>query len=244
MTRRPPNRVKEAARNNALWCDAVCRANDAPGVFHPSIWVTRHAVPPFYPNAVTLTPDDAAGQIAHIAALCAERRRFSVKDSYEALDLRSLGFDVLFAATWLWREAGSATPLAPALHWTTIADAAGLERWEAAWSGLPGEQRVAAGERILRPALLAEPGVHLLAGSRGDEIIAVAAAHLTGEVVGLSNVFSARLAAAELYPEVVAWTSRRFPERPLVGYEHGEDLRAALTAGFRAIGGLRVWARE
>lgn len=244
MTRRPPDRVGEAARNNALWCDAVCRVNDAPGAFHPSIWATPHAVPPFYPNAVTLTRDGVADQLAHVAELCAERRPFSVKDSYQTLDLRPLGFDVLFTATWLWREAETDAPATTALDWAIIAGGVELARWEAAWAGLPGEQRVAADARIFRPALLAQPGVCLLAGSRGGALIAVAAAHLTGDVVGLSNVFSAHVTAADLYPQVVAWASRRFPGRPLVGYERGEDLTAALSAGFRAIGGLRVWARE
>lgn len=245
LTRRPPNRVTEAARNNALWCDAVCRANGVPGAFHPSIWANPHAVPPYYPNAVTLTRDDTTDQLARVAELVAGRQQFSVKDSYQSLDLRPLGFDVLFEATWLWREAGAAFPTAATtLDWSIVTDAAGLERWEAAWAGLPSEQRVATNDRIFHPALLAEPGVYLVTGSRDAQIVAVAAANLTGEVVGLSNVFSAHVAATDLYPEVVAWLSRHFPDRPLVGYEHGEDLTAALTAGFQTTGELRVWARE
>jgi hypothetical protein len=30
-----------AAHNNALWCDAICRAHDRPGEFHEALWLTR-----------------------------------------------------------------------------------------------------------------------------------------------------------------------------------------------------------
>jgi hypothetical protein len=30
-----------AAHNNAMWCDAVCRAHDHPGEFHGALWLTR-----------------------------------------------------------------------------------------------------------------------------------------------------------------------------------------------------------
>jgi hypothetical protein len=38
-----------AARNNALWCDAVCRAHDRPGEFHDTPWLTRLGALRFYP---------------------------------------------------------------------------------------------------------------------------------------------------------------------------------------------------
>ena len=34
-----------AAHNNALWCDAVCRAHDRPGEFHDTLWLTRLGAP-------------------------------------------------------------------------------------------------------------------------------------------------------------------------------------------------------
>lgn len=54
------------AGNNALWCDAVCRAHDIPGEFHPALWRNRHTVPPFYSNAVTLRLDAETEQMALI----------------------------------------------------------------------------------------------------------------------------------------------------------------------------------
>ena len=254
------------ARNNALWCDAVCRAHGLPGEFLAGLWLNRHPVPRFYSNAVTLSPKDPAGQRAWVEHLLTRRARFSVKDSFAALDLSGLGFDVLFEATWLWldtvrrtfwsashllegEEGGKKVRRTPesATHrelvWSVVNDAAGLARWEAAWAGLQPGQVVPGRERIFRRGLLREPGVALLAGARDGQVVAVAAANQTGEVVGLSNVFAPAAEAAGCWAGAVAFAAALFPGRPLVGYERGDDLTLAQAAGFVPVGPLRVWAR-
>ena len=88
-----------AARNNALWCDAVCRAYGRPGEFHDTLWLTRLGAPRFYPDAVTLSGSESApAQIEAIAALVGStrEREWAVKDSFQALELNSLGFEPLF----------------------------------------------------------------------------------------------------------------------------------------------------
>jgi len=267
-------RVKQAARNNALWCDAVCRAHGRPGEFHAGLWLNRRPTPRYYSNAITLSPKDPAGQRAWIALLLAERPSFSVKDSFAALNLSGLGFGVLFEATWLWRDGSSGAthflkwvapggggwderapialgathfrkwvaPELSSLDWSVVGDAAGLARWEAAWAGHHAGA-VPDRERTFRPALLREPGVAFLAGARGGEIVAVAAANLTGDVVGLSNVFAPPEEAAAAYAGAAATAAALFPGRPLVGYERDDDLEHARRAGFTEIGPLRVWAR-
>ena len=67
-----PSRMAQAARNNALWCDTVCRTHGIPGEFSDALWLNRHPVPRFYSNAVTLAdPHAAAAQLAHLRALVA-----------------------------------------------------------------------------------------------------------------------------------------------------------------------------
>jgi hypothetical protein len=234
------------ARNNALWCDAVCRAHGLPGEFLAGLWLNRRPVPRFYSNAVTLSPKDPAGQRAWVEHLMSRRPSFSVKDSFAALDLSGLGFNVLFEATWLWHDPVRRTQESAthqALAWSVVGDAAGLARWEAAWAGLHAGQVVPGSERVFRGGLLHEPGVALLAGARDGQIVAVAAANQTGEVVGLSNVFAPALQAATVWAEVVAYVGHLFPGRALVGYERGDELGYAQAVGFRPVGPLRVWAR-
>src|SRR6202795_4077761 len=83
-----------AAHNNALWCDAVCRAHDRPGEFYDTLWLTRLGTPRFYPDAVTIAGVEAApAQMEAIAALVGStrRREWFVKDSFQSLDLDLLG---------------------------------------------------------------------------------------------------------------------------------------------------------
>jgi hypothetical protein len=50
--------------------------------------------------------------------------------------------------------------------------------------------------------------------------------------------------------EAVVWRDLQgvvagaFPDRELVGYEHGDDLEHAIASGFSPIGPLRIWWRE
>lgn len=96
-----------AARNNAEWCDAVCRARGSTGRFSAPLWLNLHPTPPYYPNAVTLQPDAVEAQMEAVAALRqALPTGFAVKDSFAALDLAPQGFAPLFQATWIRRAPG------------------------------------------------------------------------------------------------------------------------------------------
>jgi hypothetical protein len=95
--------AKQAAYNNALWCDAVCSAHDCPGEFHEKLWINRLGTPRYYPDVVTLAGAvTAPAQTAAIFALVQSPRRtgWSVKDSFHCLDLSELGFTPLFDAEW------------------------------------------------------------------------------------------------------------------------------------------------
>ncbi|HVK05471.1 MAG TPA: hypothetical protein VM490_18490, partial [Armatimonadaceae bacterium] len=108
--------LHEAVRNNALWCDAVCRAHGRPGEFREGVcWLNRRETPPFYPNVVTLTdaPEVSEEQTACVRSLAGSSElpgEWAVKDSYHALDLAPLGFTVLFAGEWLYLPAGASPP--------------------------------------------------------------------------------------------------------------------------------------
>ena len=49
-------RAVQAARNNAAWCDAVCRAHGGATEFSAGLWRNRSASPPVYPNVIALDP--------------------------------------------------------------------------------------------------------------------------------------------------------------------------------------------
>lgn len=69
--------VEQSARNNAIWCDTMCRVHGAAGEFHADVWFSRNPVPRFYPNVVTLANQrPAAVQLAHVQELVAGGQLF------------------------------------------------------------------------------------------------------------------------------------------------------------------------
>lgn len=244
-------RIKQAALNNARWCDAVCRAHGRPGAFVGGMWVNRQETPPYYPNAVSITPGEtgSGAQIAAIAALldAGIPGVWAVKDSFCALDLAPLGFRLLFEAEWIYRPATLPPPspsdVSAGVRWGRIEQASDLARWETAWRGGPADPAHDEPARIFLPALLADDTIVVIAAHQGREIIAGAIAYRTGDVVGLSNVFTPARNAQDFWGGCVAEGIRAFPGLPLVGYESGPELAEARACGFDAPGPLRVWVR-
>jgi hypothetical protein len=242
------SRVEQAARNNAVWCETVCRVHGTPGEFHDTLWLNRHPVPRFYPNVVTLaTHDGTATQLANIQELVATGLpgRWGVKDSFCALDLAALGFQPLFEAAWLWRTPFQPLPnrAASGLHWTWVQSTPELAKWETAWSASPANNLSPQQPRLFLPALLANPELVFIVAYQGQELVAGAIAHHTDDVVGLSNVFVPPEHPVAFWAGCVAMVQERFPDVPMVGYEHGSELAIAQEIGFEMLHPLKVWTR-
>lgn len=239
------NQSEQAARNNAIWCDTVCRAHQIPGEFDDWLWLNRNHVPRFYSNAVTLKRDGVAEQLAAIQTLSGVLDVFSVKDSFSTLDLTPLGFRLLFEAMWLWREADRPLPdHAPdGVEWMVIREPSELAKWEAAWNGPTGDDPATEPDRVFLPSLLEDEDVVFIGAYRDREIVAGAIANLTDEVVGLSNVFTPKDDALAYWGGCVAAIMAAFPGRPLVGYEWEEELAIAQQVGFEPLEPLRIWLK-
>ncbi|MEV7546220.1 hypothetical protein [Streptomyces sp. NPDC089915] len=233
MTTTPPGPalLRAAARNNAEWCAAVCGG----GRFSASLWSSRRPTPPLYPDAVTLAPEASAAEV--LAGVGTAGTGRSVKDSFASLDLGPAGFEVLFEARWIHRPAGpAAAPAGGRLEWDEVEGPGELADWEAAWGDGEGGGTFHAG--------LLREGIVFLAGRDGGRITAGAVLSSGGGVVGVSNVFAAAPADADgAWAAALDASARHWPGLPVVGYEHGGDLDAALRAGFSPIGPLRVWLR-
>ncbi|MFF0423396.1 hypothetical protein ACFYUJ_03150 [Streptomyces sp. NPDC004520] len=222
----------DAVRNNADWCQTMCRAHGLTGTFGPRAWTSSVRTPLYYPEAVTLTEDAAAKDV--LDGIDRTIPWTSVKDSYARLDLEPEGFRLLFEAQWIARPAGLPAPAATG-DWRPVRSPEELDAWALAWSG--GD----AGDAMLfRPELLADPATTVLAG-HGDDGRLLGGAVLTTSprVTGVSNLFATPGTDPSL-----AWAgvlASAPADRPVVGYESGDDLPPALAAGFGTIGPLRVW---
>ncbi|WP_443058612.1 hypothetical protein [Streptomyces sp. NBC_00442] len=239
----PTEPAREAARNNAAWCAALCRAHGITGHAGARAWTSPHRTPLYYPDAVTLTPDASAQDV--VGGIDLTSPGASVKDSFAALDLSDDGFDVLFDAQWIHRPA----PEAAGEGWQLVLDEGELIAWEAAWAR--GES-----EGLFPADLLAAPDHAFLvdrdprgavrAGAVASRSGAVAGtsgavAGTSGAVVGISNLFAADDDLDAAWAGALDTVARAWPGRAVVGYESGDDLTAALRAGFTPAGPLRVW---
>ena len=226
--------VARAARNNAQWCDAVCRLHGITGTFSDDAWTSPVRTPSHYPDAVTLRRSvDPAGVLDRADA----SRGCSVKDSFAELDLSPWGFEILFEATWIQRIAGTHRGAAGARQWGHVRDDQTLAAWEAARGAGAG------GHGAFPPGLLARPDVVVLGASDGEEIVAGAVVYVGAGVAGLGSLFTTGPAPSDAFAGAAAAVARLHPGLALVGYETGVLLDAAEEAGFERIGRLAVWIR-
>ncbi|MFJ8048934.1 hypothetical protein [Streptomyces luteogriseus] len=228
--------VRAAARNNAEWCAAMCRAHGVTGEFGADAWAAAVRTPLYYPDAVTLGPD--ADPYALTARIDTASPGASVKDSFADLELAAAGFHVLFEAQWIHRPAGAPTPSSD-LAWDVVGDPDTLRAWALAWDDGVGHAE------LFRPGLLADPETFVILArpARGsdDRVVAGAVATRSEHVVGVSNLFGREDGPDSAWPVVLQALAHLFPTLPVVGYEQGDDLAVALQHGFEPIGPLRVW---
>ena len=243
-----PSRVEQAARNNAIWCDTVCRAHGVPGELLDTVWINRRPSPPYYPNLVTLR--DTRHSWAELNGVRQLIEGFlpescGVKDSFCTLDLTALGFELLFDASWIWCEAlpDQEIDQSSRFQWVSVASSAELSAWEAAWSLGTGSARGPGKQSQFPPSLLGDRTVLVLAGVQGQHLVAGGIANCTEGVVGLSNVFGPPGDEQSVWAGLAATVGAAFPAVPLVGYQQAHSLDGPLACGFEVVGALRVWLR-
>jgi hypothetical protein len=243
-------RCELAALNNALWCDTVCRAHGVPGEFVGGVWLNRHAPPPYHSNLVVVGHDVRLDPRQPPLRELFDRPPvpdWSVKDSHSVHDLAAAGFAPLFDAQWIWHEPprASAAPAGkPGSGWDRVVAAADLERWNHAWAAEGTDPVMRGRPPQFPPSLLADGDIAFFALRDGARIVGGAIANRTAPVVGVSNTFGATRSSAGFWRSLVDKAAVVFPGLALVGYERGDELAAAIGAGFEPIGPLRVWIRH
>ena len=236
------DKVAAAARNNAAWYAAMFRAHGLPDEILPAVWLSRATPPPYHSNLVVIAdaPNDA---LTHILGLMGLPPNWTLKDSFHTLELGGLGFEVLFEATWIWREAGlqdsSQIP-----GWSRITSPVELSVWEAGWLGEAGNADAAGRPAQFPASLLADPDVAFFACHRDKALVAGGIANRAAGVIGLSNMFVVSGDPTAAWAGMISAAQVAFPGLPLVGYQRGAALDAAIACGFEPIGPLRVWMRH
>ncbi|MET7604900.1 hypothetical protein ABZS96_20715 [Streptomyces avermitilis] len=225
--------IRAAAHNNAEWCTAMSRSHGLAGEFGAQAWTAPSRTPLYYPDAVTLVPN--ADRTALAARIDTTAPGASIKDSFADLNLTEGGFHMLFEAQWIHRPASVTAP-ASDLAWDVAGDPDTLRAWALAWDDGNGNAD------LFRPELLDDPATFMLAGQSTDgRVMAGAVASRSDHVVGISNVFALEGGPDAAWPVVLTAVNWLFPTLPVVGYEQGDDLAAAIRHGFEPVGPLRIW---
>jgi hypothetical protein len=229
-------RDEVAALNNAEWCAAVWRSHGLTVEQACGLWFCPHRTPPYYPNVVTVErAANTAEQTAFIAELGRVRPdlKLGVKDSFACLNLRMAGLTPLFDARWLWRDEDAAVAAVDGLQWRRVEDERGLADWERAWrAGANSDQR------IFLPELLSDRRAVFLGGfDTAGIVLAGGIVYAAADALGLTNVFGSRV-------QLMSALASLLPRQLVVGYESGDDLRAAEMSGFEVLGPLRVWTSD
>lgn len=231
----PADRALHAARNNADLYRAMFDAHDL--AWQRDAALFRAMAPPLrcYSAALVLQPGDPAKVVPAIAAALAPfAGGAAVKDGFATLDLHPLGLEVGFGAQWIWAD----QPASGKAGWQVIDSCDDLERWEQGWKagGSPTATRMFPPE-CLTSGNLVFCGRRSEAGAGFDRGGII---NLSGDIVGLSNVFRPD-DSTDLFVAALACAAMVGAGRPVVGFEHGAALDAAMAAGFEPAGPLTVW---
>lgn len=214
----------------------MCFAHGTVGRFLVHTWVNAEPVPRFYPNVVSLTTGaadiDEQRQIVDMLLKSNLPGRWAVKDSFKTLDIARRGFDVLFEASWI--RLPSSRP---------DSTVAGFPRSGALVSGLSWERAKPGGEAF-PAALFSDDNFAMFSGSRNGSVVAGGTLYRADGVVGISNVAADVDEAPAVWRDLAILAASTFPDMPLVGYESGDELKAAHKAGFEIGDPLRIWVKS
>jgi hypothetical protein len=221
-------RLRVAVDASVGWYEDILALHGVGSILVDGLWSALDKPPPLHSDAVVVEPEVTADRVL---ARLGGRTHCGVKDSFARLDLAASDMHLLFSATWVYREAAP-RPDRVARGWATVTGVRELAAWN---------DRHDTAE-VLVPPLLQRAHFRVLARYADDRIVAGAVARLGSGAVDVSNVYAVSGHAVD-WSELAAVVAAYFPGRPLVGYERGDALAAALDGGFQPVGDLRVWVR-
>jgi hypothetical protein len=210
------------------WYEDLCSLHGVATTMHHGLWSSVTAPPPLHSDAVVVEPHVTAD---HVVDRLRGRLTAGVKDSFATLDLQRHGMRLLFEAWWLHRPPATSTALPAA--WSVVQTEPDLAAWTAQHDTTD----------VLLPGILRRAHFLIVARCVDDQIVAGAVLRLGTGVVDVSNVHSVEGHTVD-WEEIAAVAAHHFPDRPLVGYERGSALTAAVGAGFAVQGPLRVFVRD
>ena len=236
------DKLQTAINNNHGLYQAIFNHHGVHLHIQEDIAYTEKKVPPLYSNLVTRSkgwrPDH------HFTTIDGNYEsenwsEWSVKDSFQALNLSRYGFEKLLDAQWIYLGRNNFTPVEPSrLQYGLIKTMEDLSSWRLAWN-----LDVALGKGIFNEKLLDDPKIHFVAGYDEESIVSGCLVNETDDVLGISNFFSPDKAIL-YWSDVITFLGALFRHKDIVGYERDSLVNELVPLGFEGIGNLRVWLKK
>jgi hypothetical protein len=225
--------ISRLVANNAAWIHQANAALGKVGEFTPILWQNFNDMPPIFPNADTLGGTEAE-QLQAIQALANKRsgKLVAVKDAWARLDLAPLGFEPLFEANWLYRDAA---PIEKSSEFQIerITTPEALRDFAIACNG----EELA---DVYAPALLKSHILWFLARKEGKIVGGITAFAAEG-LNGLNNLFADD---KSIESALIRAGINAFPDLPASDYTGDAGVPVYHALGFKTVGKLRVWLRH
>ncbi len=208
-----------------------------------SIWYCLEKTPPLYSNLVTSSKTWQPDRIFEaIDSICNADKwdKWSIKDSFNVLNLELHGFTRLFAAQWVYLEAKNLTASQADLdlEYKIVETSDELSTWRFAW-----DLNEKLGKEIFKSQLLNHPNAHFVAGYDQEKIVTGCFLNKTQDLYGISNFFSPAK-GVEYWAGLVNFIFEKFGPVDLVGYEQRKVVELIMKLGFESIGDLTVWIKK
>ncbi len=236
-------KLRKAIQNNNDLYKAIFKPHQIESHHNSSIWYYLEKTPPLYSNLVTLSedwkPDEIFRQID--ATYGVENwEEWSIKDSFQTLNLIEYGFKKLFDAKWLYLEVENFKPIQSdkKLNYKIVESEEILADWRKAW-----DTNENLGKEIFKPKLLDDPKVRFIAGFEEQNLISGCFINETEHVLGISNFFAPD-ESIEYWSGLVEFIFASFNFADIIGYERDDLAKELQLLGFETIGDLTVWLKN
>jgi hypothetical protein len=221
-------RLRTAVDASRRWYDDVFALHRLGVRVENGLWSSVDGSLPWHSAAKKL---DRGVETRRVLDAVSAYEQCTVADSFGDLRLDGHGFDILFEATWLHRDAVEPSTDRPPDGWSVVTTGDVLAEWNDAhdYAG------------VLLPAVLTHPAFRVLACRRDGRLVGGAVTRDGGDAVALSNTWGAGEVAES--DDVLGMVALLHPGRAVTDYARGAELDAMLASGFAALGPQRVWSR-
>jgi len=248
-----PDLLAACASNSADHSEAVLSALGSQGVRGASFCSNSHRFRIPHGHGITLRgPEFADEHLSAVRDLLSRRlegQTTVIADSWSALDLTGLGFQVLFRDPWLYRQPGPppTIPRPEGLLIERVTTPEHLAEFEAASCegfGAP-DFSVIGPHGFYAASLVEDPHMIFFTGRVNGRVAAGAMAHVSDGLAGVNTLFTLAGSRGRGYGEAMAWAATLArPDLPAMTTASEMSERIFRRMGYVEIGQRTAWIRR